>query len=99
VFLLCSGCATTNKDTEASARWKNAGIGAAIGCVVTGPFSLLPVGPMIGAIIGGVVSVDGEEKATAEVKTEVKSQIEEAKPESSQTARTESPFGERQKNF
>lgn len=62
VMLGLSGCVTaTEGTTESSARWKNAGIGAAIGCVATGPFCALGVGPVIGAIIGGVKSVDSKE--------------------------------------
>ena len=63
-----SGCVTaTGGNTEASARWKNAGIGAAIGCVATGPFCLLPVGPAIGALIGGMSSVEEKTEESKQV--------------------------------
>jgi len=72
LVMLLSGCVTASGTTsESSARWKNAGIGAAIGCIATGPFCLLPVGPIIGAIIGGVSSV--EEKKEEEAKENIPS--------------------------
>jgi hypothetical protein len=62
-----SGCVTaTGGTSESSARWKNAGIGAAIGCVATGPFCALGIGPVIGAVIGGVSSVDEKKDAEGE---------------------------------
>jgi hypothetical protein len=81
-----SGCVTAGGTTsESSARWKNAGIGAAIGCVATGPFCALGIGPVIGAVIGGVKSVE-ERKEEPEV-------------EQAKLAPIPSSFGERQKNF
>jgi uncharacterized protein YqgC (DUF456 family) len=61
--LLLTGCAaTTNPERESGARWTNAGAGALLGCVLTGPFCILPIVPIIGAIVGGMVTVDGHEK-------------------------------------
>ena len=67
--ILFVGCATVNDDrTETKARWLNAGQGALIGCVVTGPFCLIPVGPIVGAIIGGNLSVENKATPTTEVR-------------------------------
>jgi hypothetical protein len=67
LVMLLSGCVTASGTTsESSARWKNAGIGAAIGCVATGPFCALGIGPVIGAVIGGVSSVDEKKDAEGE---------------------------------
>lgn len=60
-----AGCTTASPETsETKARWSNAGQGAAIGCIVTGPFCILGIGSLVGAIIGGNVSV--EEKGVAD---------------------------------
>lgn len=37
---------------NSGAKGQNAAVGAVTGCVLTGPFCLLGVGPLIGALVG-----------------------------------------------
>ena len=37
---------------DSNAKTTNAATGAVVGCILTGPFCLIPIGPAIGALIG-----------------------------------------------
>jgi hypothetical protein len=47
-----SDCMLAQQIDKQNARGQNMAAGAAMGCVLTGPFCLFGVGPLIGGVIG-----------------------------------------------